>query len=120
MSDNDNSAVLILGGGIAGIEAALNLAEFGIKVYLLESTPSIGGLMARLNKTFPTNDCSICIEAPKMYDIQRNPNIVLMSNTELRRVNMNKISVLPKFQNKQQAAKALDRIRESLRKGSDQ
>ncbi len=86
-TDADANAVLILGGGIAGMEAALNLAEFGIKVYLVESTPTIGGLMARLNKTFPTNDCSICIEAPKMYDVQRNPNIILLTNTEIRRVN---------------------------------
>ncbi len=52
-------SVLVIGGGIAGIEAALNLAEHGLKVYLAEDTPSIGGLMARLDKTFPTNDCSI-------------------------------------------------------------
>ncbi len=67
------------------MEAALNLAEFGAKVYLVEALPTIGGLMARLNKTFPTNDCSICIEAPKMYDIQRNPNIELLTYTDIRR-----------------------------------
>jgi heterodisulfide reductase subunit A len=78
-------AVLVIGGGIAGIEAALNLAEFGVKVYLVEISPSIGGLMARLNKTFPTNDCSICIEAPKMYDIIRNDNIELLTYTDIRR-----------------------------------
>jgi heterodisulfide reductase subunit A len=80
-----NKSVLVIGGGIAGMEAALNLAEFGAKVYLVESSPTIGGIMARLNKTFPTNDCSICIEAPKMYDIQRNPNITLLTYTDIRR-----------------------------------
>ena len=60
-----NKKVLIIGGGVSGMEAALNLAEFGAQVYLVESSPTIGGLMARLNKTFPTNDCAICILAPK-------------------------------------------------------
>ena len=84
-SQNTKKSVLIIGGGIAGMEAALNLAEFGAKVYLVESSPTIGGVMARLNKTFPTNDCSICIEAPKMYDVQRNPNIELLAYTDVRR-----------------------------------
>ena len=52
-------AVLVLGGGIAGIQASLDLAEMGIRVYLIEEKPSIGGVMAQLDKTFPTNDCSI-------------------------------------------------------------
>ncbi|UCE75199.1 MAG: CoB--CoM heterodisulfide reductase iron-sulfur subunit A family protein [Methanomassiliicoccales archaeon] len=88
--ENQNSAtsdaVLVVGGGIAGIEAALNLADYGLHVYLVEDTPSIGGLMARLDKTFPTNDCSICIEAPKMYEAQKHPNIELLTNCEVRRV----------------------------------
>jgi heterodisulfide reductase subunit A len=84
-SNNTQKSILVIGGGIAGMEAALNLADFGVKVYLMESSPTIGGLMARLNKTFPTNDCSICIEAPKMYDVQRNPNIELLSYTDIRR-----------------------------------
>lgn len=79
-------SVLVVGGGIAGIEAALNLADYGLKVFLVEDTPSIGGLMARLDKTFPTNDCSICIEAPKMYEAQKHPNIELLTNCEVRRV----------------------------------
>lgn len=79
-------SVLVIGGGIAGIEAALNLADHGLKVYLAEDTPSIGGLMARLDKTFPTNDCSICIEAPKMYDVQKHENIELLTNCDIRRV----------------------------------
>ncbi len=79
-------SVLVIGGGIAGIEASLNLANYGLEVYLVDDTPSIGGLMARLDKTFPTNDCSICIEAPKMYEVQRHPNIKLLTYTEVRRV----------------------------------
>jgi heterodisulfide reductase subunit A len=89
MADQESSAsesVLVIGGGIAGIEAALNLADFGFHVYLVEDTPSIGGLMARLDKTFPTNDCSICIEAPKMYEVQKHPNIELLANTQVRRI----------------------------------
>ena len=80
------SGVLVIGGGIAGIEAALNLADLGERVYLLDDTPSIGGLMARLDKTFPTNDCSICIEAPKMYEVQTHPNITLLTNSIVRKV----------------------------------
>jgi heterodisulfide reductase subunit A len=79
-------SVLVIGGGIAGIEAALNLAEYGLKVYLCDDTSSIGGLMARLDKTFPTNDCSICIEAPKMYEVQTHPNIELLTNSIVRKV----------------------------------
>jgi heterodisulfide reductase subunit A len=62
------------------------LADFGLHVYLVEDTPSIGGMMARLDKTFPTNDCSICIEAPKMYEAQKHENIELLTNCEVRRV----------------------------------
>ncbi|MEM4700088.1 MAG: CoB--CoM heterodisulfide reductase iron-sulfur subunit A family protein [Candidatus Nezhaarchaeales archaeon] len=79
-------SVLVIGGGIAGIEASLNLADYGLEVYLVEESPSIGGLMARLDKTFPTLDCSICIEAPKMYEVRRHPNIKLLTYTEVRRV----------------------------------
>ncbi len=79
-------AILIIGAGIAGINAALNAAEYGTKVYLVDDTPSIGGIMARLDKTFPTNDCSICIEAPKMYEVDNHPNIEILSNTEVRKV----------------------------------
>ena len=64
-----NDSILIIGGGIAGINAALNAAKYGTKVYLVDDTASIGGMMARLDKTFPTNDCSICIEAPQMYEV---------------------------------------------------
>jgi len=79
--------ILVIGGGVAGIHVALNAAEYGCKVYLLDDTPSIGGMMARLDKTFPTNDCSICIEAPRMYEVDNHPNIEILTNTEVRRVN---------------------------------
>jgi len=77
---------LVVGGGIAGMNAALDLAEMGFKVYLLENTESIGGHMAALDKTFPTLDCSICIEGPKMVDCGRHPNIQIISNAELVKV----------------------------------
>ena len=80
-------AILVIGGGVAGIHVALNAAEYGCKVYLLDDTASIGGMMARLDKTFPTNDCSICIEAPRMYEVDNHSNIEILTNTEVRRVN---------------------------------
>ena len=76
-------AVLVIGGGIAGIQTSLDLTELGFKVFLVESTPSIGGRMAQLDKTFPTNDCSLCILAPKMVELFRNPNIELMTYSEV-------------------------------------
>jgi heterodisulfide reductase subunit A len=78
--------ILIIGAGIAGINCALNAAKYGIKVYLVDDTPSIGGMMARLDKTFPTNDCSICIEAPQMYEVDNHPNIEILTNTDIRKV----------------------------------
>ena len=54
-------AVAVIGGGITGIQSSLDLADMGFKVYLIEKTPAIGGIMAKLDKTFPTNDCSMCI-----------------------------------------------------------
>ena len=81
-----NDSILIIGAGVAGINAALNAASYGKKVYLVDDTPSIGGMMARLDKTFPTNDCSICIEAPQMYEVDNHPNIEILSNTEVKRV----------------------------------
>ncbi|MBW1777131.1 MAG: CoB--CoM heterodisulfide reductase iron-sulfur subunit A family protein [Deltaproteobacteria bacterium] len=79
-------AILIIGGGIAGINCALNAARYGTKVYLVDDTASIGGMMARLDKTFPTNDCSICIEAPQMYDTDNQENIEILTHTEVRKV----------------------------------
>ncbi|MEM3577636.1 MAG: CoB-CoM heterodisulfide reductase HdrA2 [Candidatus Bathyarchaeia archaeon] len=74
---------LIIGGGVAGIQAALDLADTGYEVYLVEKEPSIGGMMARIDKTFPTMDCSICILAPKMSDVGHHPNIELLTNSEV-------------------------------------
>ena len=78
--------ILIIGGGIAGINCALSAAKYGIKTYLADDTPSISGMMARLDKTFPTNDCSICIEAPQMYEVDNQSNIEILTNTEVRKV----------------------------------
>ncbi len=81
-----SDAILIIGAGIAGINCALNAAKYGSKVYLVDDTPSIGGMMARLDKTFPTNDCSICIEAPQMYDADNQENIEILTSTEVKKV----------------------------------
>ena len=74
---------LVIGGGIAGIQAALDLAEEGHKVYLVEKTPSIGGRMAQLDKTFPTLDCSGCILTPKMMEVANHSDIELLSYSEV-------------------------------------
>ena len=78
--------VLVVGGGIAGIQASLDLADRGFNVYLIEKTPSIGGRMVQLDKTFPTMDCSICILAPKMIDVNRHQNIRLLTYSEVKEV----------------------------------
>ena len=78
--------VLVIGGGIAGIRAALDIANAGYKVYLVEKSPSIGGKMAKLDKTFPTLDCSPCILTPLMVEVSRNPNIVLLTYSEVEEV----------------------------------
>ena len=83
MSTNAKQEVLVIGGGVAGIQAALDLAAQGINVYLVEKEPSIGGKMAQLDKTFPTNDCSMCILSPKMVECSRHPNIRLWTYSEL-------------------------------------
>nr|WP_244086085.1 CoB--CoM heterodisulfide reductase iron-sulfur subunit A family protein [Desulforhabdus sp. TSK] len=75
--------VMILGGGISGIQASLDLATAGYKVYLVEKSPTIGGHMAHLDKTFPTNDCSMCIESPKFLECKRHPNIEILTMTDL-------------------------------------
>jgi heterodisulfide reductase subunit A len=78
--------VMVVGGGISGIQAALDLATSGYKVYLVEKSPTIGGKMAQLDKTFPTNDCSMCIESPKFIECDRHPNIEILTYTEVDRV----------------------------------
>jgi len=79
-------AALVIGGGIAGIQAALDIADAGFKVYLVEREPSIGGRMSQLDKTFPTLDCSACILTPKMVDVARHPNIDLLTYSEVEAV----------------------------------
>ncbi|MEM2386952.1 MAG: FAD-dependent oxidoreductase, partial [Candidatus Bathyarchaeia archaeon] len=83
MADEKVGAVLVVGGGVAGIQAALDLADSGFKVYLVDESSSIGGVMAQLDKTFPTNDCSMCILAPKLVAAGRHPNISLITNSEV-------------------------------------
>ncbi len=77
---------LVVGGGVAGMQAALDIANQGYKVYLLERSPSIGGRMAMLDKTFPTLDCSACILTPKLSEVARHPNIELLTCSEVKSV----------------------------------
>jgi heterodisulfide reductase subunit A-like polyferredoxin len=79
-------AVLVVGGGIAGMQASLDLADQGFKVYLVEQESAIGGKMAQLDKTFPTNDCSMCTISPKLVETGRHPNIEILTNTEVEEV----------------------------------
>jgi heterodisulfide reductase subunit A len=76
-------SVLVVGGGVAGVQAALDMTALGLKVYLVEKSAAIGGVMARLDKTFPTNDCSLCILAPKLVEAGRDPNIDILTRSEL-------------------------------------
>jgi heterodisulfide reductase subunit A len=78
--------VMVVGGGISGIQAALDLATAGFRVFLVEKAPTIGGKMAQLDKTFPTNDCSMCIESPKFIECDRHPNIEILTYTEVESV----------------------------------
>jgi len=79
-------AILVVGGGIAGIQAALQCADAGFKVYVVEKNQSIGGHMAMLDKTFPTLDCSACILTPKMVSLGQHPNVTLMPYSEVESV----------------------------------
>ncbi|HUV56451.1 MAG TPA: FAD-dependent oxidoreductase, partial [Dehalococcoidales bacterium] len=84
MSTSDKvGAVMVVGGGIAGIQASLDLAESGYKVYLVERSPAIGGTMAQLDKTFPTNDCSMCILSPKLVECARHRNIEVITYADV-------------------------------------
>ena len=78
--------IVVIGGGIAGVQAALDLADAGIKVFLVERSSSIGGHMAQLDKTFPTNDCAMCILSPKLVAVARHPNIELITNSEVTNI----------------------------------
>jgi heterodisulfide reductase subunit A len=77
-------SVMVIGGGISGMQSALDLANSGIKVYLVESSPAIGGKMAQLDKTFPTNDCSMCIVSPKLVEVGRHKNIELLTYSDVK------------------------------------
>ena len=79
-------AALVVGGGIGGMQAALDLAGGGIKVYLVESQPAIGGVMSQLDKTFPTNDCAMCTMAPRLVEIGRHKDIEILTLSEVQRV----------------------------------
>jgi heterodisulfide reductase subunit A len=83
MAGTKIGAVMVVGGGVAGIQASLDLADSGFKVYLIDRGPSIGGVMAQLDKTFPTNDCSMCILSPKLVATGRHPNITILTNAEV-------------------------------------
>ncbi len=76
-------AVMVVGGGIAGMQASLDLADQGFKVYLVEKSSAIGGKMAQLDKTFPTNDCAMCTISPKLVETGRHPNIELLTDSEV-------------------------------------
>jgi heterodisulfide reductase subunit A len=78
--------VVVIGAGIAGIQAALDIANHGIRVHLVEREPTIGGHMAQLDKTFPTNDCSMCILSPKMAEVERHPLITIHTCSEVERI----------------------------------
>ncbi len=78
--------VMVVGGGISGIQAALDLAGTGFRVYLVDKSPAIGGKMSQLDKTFPTNDCSMCIESPKFIECSRHPNIEILTYTEVESI----------------------------------
>ncbi len=78
--------VLIVGGGISGIQASLDMANSGFRVFLVDKAPSLGGKMAQLDKTFPSNDCSMCIESPKFIECSRHPNIEIITYAEVNQV----------------------------------
>lgn len=100
MDNNKIGAAMVVGAGIGGIQASSDLAELGFKVYLIDKSPSIGGIMAQLDKTFPTNDCSLCILAPKMVEAFRHPNIQLYSYSDVESITGNagnfKVTILKK------------------------
>jgi heterodisulfide reductase subunit A len=83
MANKMVGAVLVVGGGVAGVQASLDLADSGFRVYLVDQGSCIGGVMAQLDKTFPTNDCSMCILSPKLVATGRHPNITIVTNAEI-------------------------------------
>jgi heterodisulfide reductase subunit A-like polyferredoxin len=81
---NKVGAVMVVGGGICGMQSALDLANSGFKVYMVEETTSIGGRMSQLDKTFPTNDCSMCMLSPKLIEVDKHLNIEIISNSQIQ------------------------------------
>src|SRR5210317_2602034 len=86
LEDRDFGDVLVVGGGISGIQASLDLADSGYKVYLVESKSAIGGHMAQLDKTFPTNDCAMCTISPKLVSAGTHRNIEILTNAEVSKL----------------------------------
>jgi len=84
--DKKVGSALVMGGGIGGMQAALDLAESGIKVYLVDNQPSIGGVMAKLDKTFPTNDCAMCTMAPRLVEIGRHKDIEVITLADIEKI----------------------------------
>lgn len=85
-SEQHVGSALVVGGGIGGMQAALDLAESGIKVYVVDSKSSIGGVMSQLDKTFPTNDCAMCTIAPRLVAIGRHKDIEILTLSEVERI----------------------------------
>ncbi len=83
-AQNKIGAVMVVGGGICGMQSALDLANSGFKVYLVEETSAIGGRMSQLDKTFPTNDCSMCMISPKLIEVGKHLNIEILSNAQVQ------------------------------------
>ena len=79
-------AVMVVGGGICGMQSALDLANSGFKVYLVEEATAIGGRMSQLDKTFPTNDCSMCMISPKLIEVEKHNNIELITNAQVETI----------------------------------
>ncbi|MEW6033683.1 MAG: CoB--CoM heterodisulfide reductase iron-sulfur subunit A family protein [Chloroflexota bacterium] len=79
-------AVMVVGGGVSGVQASLDLAGMGYRVYLVEESAAVGGRMAQLDKTFPTNDCSMCILSPKLVECYRHPDIRILTNASVKAV----------------------------------
>ncbi|NOQ55056.1 MAG: FAD-dependent oxidoreductase, partial [Thermoplasmata archaeon] len=94
---------MVVGGGLAGVQAALDLAETGVKVHLVEASPSLGGHMAQLDKTFPTNDCSMCILSPILVEAARHPNITIHTRARVTELEgkagafLAKVEVRPRY-----------------------
>ena len=87
IENKKTGAVLVQGGGIAGLQASIDLANSGFKVFLVERSESIGGTMVMLDKTFPTGDCAMCMISPKLVEVSRHPNIEVKSMTDVVAVN---------------------------------